>query len=84
MNMRSWQLQEAKNKLSHVIKEARQGKPQIITLHGEQVVVLLSVDEYKRLIKPVNKLSEALSRLELNDNELIFERNTSMVRDVEL
>ncbi len=84
MNMQSWQLQEAKNKLSHIIKEARQGKPQIITLHGKPAVVLLSIDEYKKLIKPENKLSEALSRPELNDNELIFEQNTSMVRNVEL
>ncbi len=84
MNMQNWQLQEAKNKLCLVIKEAQQGKPQVITVRGEQAVVLLSCDEYKRLTKPENKLSKAISMPELSENELMFARNTSLVRDVEL
>lgn len=84
MNMQNWQLQEAKNKLSQVIKEAQHGKPQVITVHGKEAVVLLSINDYKKLTKADNKLSEALSMPELSKDELIFERNKDLVREIEL
>ncbi len=49
--MDSWQLQEAKNKFSHLIRKARQDGPQIVTRHGEKAVVILSFDDYKKLVK---------------------------------
>ncbi len=36
----TWQLQEAKNKLSEVIRRAREEGPQTITVRGEDAVVL--------------------------------------------
>jgi len=80
--MQNWQLQEAKDKLSQIIKEAQQGKPQIITNSNKEAVILLSMDDYKKLTKPKNKLSEALSMPELNEDEFIFERNNSLVRNI--
>lgn len=41
-----WQLQEAKARLSQLVKDA-QKKPQIITLHGEAVAVVQSIKEYR-------------------------------------
>ena len=41
-----WQLQEAKNKLSHVLNLAMHNEPQIITLRGKQAAVLISIDSY--------------------------------------
>jgi prevent-host-death family protein len=35
-----WQLQDAKNKFSRGIADARQGDPQIITKHGLEVAVV--------------------------------------------
>ncbi len=84
MNIQNWQLQEAKNKLSHVVKEAQQGVPQCITVHGKQAVVLISIDDYKKLTQPQNKLSDALCLQELNDDELIFERNKDTGRYIQL
>lgn len=40
-----WQLQQAKAQLSRLIKEAQQ-QPQIITLHGQEVAVVQSMNEY--------------------------------------
>ena len=40
--MRHWQMQEAKAKLSEVIKDAEREGPQEITLHGKPVAVVLS------------------------------------------
>ena len=36
----TWQLQEAKNKLSEVIRRAREEGPQTITVRGEDAVVV--------------------------------------------
>jgi antitoxin Phd len=45
----NWQLQEAKNKFSHVVKKAVDSGPQIITLRGKETAVLISINEYRKL-----------------------------------
>ena len=47
--MSSWQLQEAKTRLSEVIEQAYSKGPQIITRHGKERAVILSVAEYRSL-----------------------------------
>ena len=51
---RRWQLQEAKNKLSEVIRCARTEGPQEITVRGEPAVVVISAEEWAER-KPRNK-----------------------------
>ena len=46
-----WQVQEAKAMLSKVIKSAEQ-EPQIITVHGKESAVVLSMDSYRKLSSP--------------------------------
>lgn len=53
-----WQIQDAKNKLSEVIKRALKQGPQLITKHGEKTVVVISFAEYEKLRKSQGKLSE--------------------------
>jgi prevent-host-death family protein len=43
-----WQLQEAKNRLSEVIRHAQSEGPQEITLHGKKAVVVVSFSDYRR------------------------------------
>ena len=45
----SWSLQDAKNKFSQVVAEALAGKPQRVTRHGKDAVVVLSAVDYDRL-----------------------------------
>ena len=45
----SWQMQEAKARLSEVVKLAESEGPQEITLHGRPVAVVLSRTEYESL-----------------------------------
>lgn len=80
-----WQLQEAKNKLSQLVKSAVKGVPQFITVHGKQAAVILSAEDYKKLVTPSSSLSSALLMpiLSANDKEL-FERNKDCGRDIEL
>ena len=47
--MRSWQIQEAKARLSEVVRDAEREGPQEITVHGRPVAVVLSHAEYVRL-----------------------------------
>ncbi len=48
----TWQLQEAKNRLSEVVNLALEEGPQTITRHGKPAVVVISVDEYQASRKP--------------------------------
>jgi prevent-host-death family protein len=47
--MAIWQVQEAKTRLSEVIEEATRKGPQIITRHGAERAVILSIAEYRAL-----------------------------------
>jgi antitoxin Phd len=53
----NWQLQEAKAMFSEVVKASRVN-PQIITVHGKETAVILSIEEYKRLAGPNLSLYE--------------------------
>ncbi len=77
-----WQLQEAKNKLSEVLREAREHGPQTITLRGEEEAVVISADEYRKL-KDVNKpkkrtLLEALRACPVKDIDFEKGRNRDL------
>lgn len=45
--MSIWQVQEAKTRLSEVIEEAQNNGPQIITRHGTERAVVLSISDYR-------------------------------------
>ena len=47
--MISWQLQEAKNRFSAVVDAALAGEPQEVTRRGKPVVVVVAIEEYRRL-----------------------------------
>jgi prevent-host-death family protein len=44
-----WQLQEAKQRFSEVVRRAHDQGPQVVTRHGHDVVVVLAIEEYERL-----------------------------------
>ena len=46
----SWSLQDAKARFSEVVRHARGGEPQRVTMRGEDAVVVVSADEYARLV----------------------------------
>jgi len=47
--MARWQVQEAKMRLSHVIEEAQSKGPQMITRHGVDRAVVLSIGDFRSL-----------------------------------
>jgi len=58
--MAVWQLQEAKQRLSEVIKEANSKGPQVITWHGVERAVILSMRDYRALTAHMRDLTEYL------------------------
>ena len=75
---RSWQIQEAKNKLSEVVEEALESGPQVLTRRGVEVAVVLAMPEYLRLKKRQTSLSEFFRRSPLGGVDL--ERDRSPAR----
>jgi prevent-host-death family protein len=50
--MLDWQLQDAKNRFSEVVKRARDEGPQTATVHGQRAAVVVSATQYDALVKP--------------------------------
>jgi prevent-host-death family protein len=46
---RTWALQDAKARFSEVVRKAKSEGPQRITVHGREEVVLVSIEEYRRM-----------------------------------
>lgn len=44
-----WQLQEAKQRFSELIRSVEADGPQFVTRHGEEVAVVVSITEYRHL-----------------------------------
>ncbi len=45
----AWQLQEAKQRFSELVRRAEREGPQVVTRHGEEVVVVVPAEEYRRM-----------------------------------
>ena len=80
----AWQLQEAKNKLSSLVERAQKEGPQIITKHGKEAVVVMSVEDYKKMSKPKADLVSFLQNSPLHGLEIDITRDKSAPREVEL
>jgi antitoxin Phd len=58
--MARWQVQDAKTRLSEVIEEAHSKGPQIITRHGAERAVVLSINDFRALTAHKPGLKEYL------------------------
>lgn len=82
--MRKWQVQEAKMKLSELINEAKK-HPQLITVRGEDTVIVISKREYEKLAKPKLSIYQAMQQFPYKNEQLEFKRiNSQKLRDVDL
>lgn len=80
----TWQIQEAKNKLSEVIAKAHREGPQTITRHGKEVAVVVAYDQFNGS-KPRQSLVKFLLRSPLLGSGINLERDRNEpVRDIEL
>lgn len=55
-----WQIQDAKQRFSEMIRAVTSNGPQVITRHGEDVAVVVDIAEYRRLTRPVPDIAALL------------------------
>lgn len=79
-----WQLQEAKNKFSHLVERAQHDGPQLVTKHGKEVVVVLSVDDYHKLTRPKKNLAKFMRKSPLSGVDIDISRDETVPRDLAL
>lgn len=83
--MQSWQIQEAKARLSELLKLSESEGPQDITLHGKSVAVVLSRSAYDKMSGNQQSLLEFMQQSPLYGlEEIEFERDPSETREVAL
>lgn len=87
----SWQIQEAKQRFSAVLRAARDIGPQIISKHGEDVAVVIDIREYRRLAEPKPDVKALLlgpphydDRIVAVLEEIELERKADKGRDLDL
>ena len=78
--MRKWQLQEAKARLSELIKQASKEGPQTITTRGEPTAVVISRDEYERLKHPRENFVDFMRKSPLYGVDLDLKRKQTLTR----
>lgn len=82
--MRTWKLEDAKNRFSEVVRRALAHQPQRVTRGGRDAVIVLSAEDYEKLVVPgdlvsflqSSPLAEAMAEAELD-----LERPRDMGRD---
>jgi prevent-host-death family protein len=83
--MTRWQLQEAKNRLSELVRKAADEGPQMITLRGDDAVVVVAAEEYTRLTrKSSGTLVDFFRKSPLAGAELDLSRSRDAGRRVKL
>ncbi len=82
--MRTWQLQEAKARLSEVIKQASKEGPQTITMRGEPTAVVISKDEYERLKHPRGSFVDFMRKSPLYGVDIDLKREQTLTRKADI
>jgi antitoxin Phd len=85
--VQTWKLEDAKNQFSEVVRRAIAHEPQRVTRNGRDAVVVVSADDYERLVAPrsiVAFIQESPLAEALADGELDLTREDDYGRDVSL
>lgn len=77
-----WTVQDAKNKFSALVDAALAGAPQQVTRRGKPAVVVLSADEYHRLLQGAVQARESFAAHLMAFPGQDVERATARPRDV--
>ena len=85
--MKTWKLEDAKNQFSQLVREA-QRQPQVVSRHGREEAVVMSMAKYRQLVQQQISLTEFMRRSPLAKalakGELELRRPREFPRDIEL
>ena len=78
-----WQVQEAKQRFSELLRRVQVDGPQVVTRHGEEIAVVIDITDYRHLTGEVLSFKDYLrAGPALDDLELT--RSTELPRSVDL
>ena len=83
----TWQVQTAKARFSELLRRARAEGPQIVTKQGKEDVVVLPVEQYRKLTKRSRQpasLVQFFAQSPLAGTDLNLKRDRDFGRDIEL
>lgn len=80
-----WQMQEAKARFAELVRKAGKDGPQVVTHHGVDAAVVLSIEDYKKLQPKKSLIEHILDGPKLDDDivDMINERSRDTGRDIE-
>jgi prevent-host-death family protein len=55
-----WQIQDAKQRFSELIRTAHADGPQVVTRHGEEIAVVIDIADYRRLKGEISEFKDYL------------------------
>jgi prevent-host-death family protein len=78
-----WKLQDAKARFSELVRKARAGSPQKVTVHGKDAVVILDLERFEFRLKPrrtrtMADFIEASKKYRGLAEDIEFDRRTGM------
>jgi prevent-host-death family protein len=83
-----WKLEDAKNQFSRLVQAARRQGPQVVTRHGREEVVVMAIEEYRKLARRQEGLVAFLRGSPLAEaianGELELLRSRDLARDISL
>jgi antitoxin Phd len=85
--VKTWKLEDAKNRFSELVRRALARGPQRVTRGGRDAVIVLSAADYERLVAPqslVDFLRQSPFADELRDGALDLERPRDAGREVRM
>jgi antitoxin Phd len=84
--MDRWQLQEAKNRLSELVRKAADEGPQMITLRGADAAVVVSAKEFAQMSRRKSRKSlvQVLRGCPVKGISLDIERSRDTGREIDL
>lgn len=81
--MHTWQLQEAKSRFSEVVDLTLKEGPQLVTRRGEEAVVILAANDYRRLSGQTTNLMDCLLNAPRGE-PLVLDRSRESIRNLVL
>ena len=81
--MHSWQVQEAKSRFSEVVDLTLTEGPELVTRRGSEAVVILAVEDYRRLVGDAPNLIDHLLSVPRGE-VLAITRSKQPIRELDL
>jgi prevent-host-death family protein len=79
----AWQVQEAKQRFSELLRRVQMDGPQVVTRHGEEIAVVIDIAEYRHLRGEVLPFKDYLRAGPAFD-DLELTRSAELPRSIDL